>query len=217
MTIYYLMVKTHNTTGLKYLCQTKKKDPHKYLGSGKYWIKHLAYYGKNIRTEIILETTDKQFLNDTGRYYSIIWKITTSMDNFGNRIWSNAIAETGGGPGRAGYHVGENNPMYGKERNDLAIVNRQEYRREQNSVASKKLWSQPLHKKNMSACRKNKWTDPKYIEKMKERTKTTKQVMINDIHYESLVMAAMKLGLDPSTVSKRCSSTHEKFANWNYI
>ena len=217
MTIYYLMVKTHNTTGLKYLCQTKKKDPHKYLGSGKYWIKHLAYYGKNIRTDIILETTDKNLLNDTGRSYSILWRITTSMDHFGNRIWANAIAETGAGPGRAGYHVGKNNPMYGKNRNDLAIVNRQEYRREQNSVASKKLWSQPLHKKNMSAFRKNKWTDPTYIEKMKERQKTTKQVIVNGIQYESLAMAATKLELDPSTVSKRCSSAHEKFANWNYI
>ena len=217
MTIYYLMVKTHTITGLKYLCQTKKKNPHNYLGSGKYWINHLAYYGKNIRTDIILETTDKNLLNNTGRYYSILWRITTSMDDFGNRIWANAIAETGGGPGRAGYHVGENNPMYGKTRNDLAVVNRQDYRREQNSVASKKLWSQSSHKKNMSSFRKNKWTDPKYIEKMKKRTKTTKQVIINGTQYESLAMAAIKLKLDPSTVSKRCSSAHEKFANWNYI
>jgi len=28
MTIYYLMVKTHNITGLKYLCQTSKQDPY---------------------------------------------------------------------------------------------------------------------------------------------------------------------------------------------
>ena len=217
MTIYYLMVKTHNTTGLKYLCQTKKKNPQKYLGSGKYWINHLAYYGKNIRTDIILETTDKNLLNDTGRYYSILWIITTSMDDFGNRIWANAIAETGGGPGRAGYHIGENNPMYGKNRNDLAIVNRQEYRRDQNSAASKKLWSQPLHKKNMSDFRKNKWTDPAYIEKMKDRKRTFKQVSIYGIEYPSLKEAALQLNLDPTTISKRCSSQHEKFANWNYI
>ncbi len=217
MTIYYLMIKTHNITGLKYLCQTKKKDPHKYLGSGKDWNNHLVRYGKNIHTDIVLETTDKHLLNDTGRYYSTLWRITSSMDDFGNRIWANAIAETGGGPGRAGHHVGENNPMYGKKRNDLALVNRQEYRREQNRAFTKTLWTQPIHKKNMSQFRKDKWTDSVYIEKMKERTKTTKRVIINGTEYESLVMAAMKLGLDPSTVSKRCSSSNEKFANWNYI
>lgn len=99
MTIYYLMVKTHNITGLKYLCQTKRKDPYKYLGSGIEWTKHLRQYGKTIRTEILLKTTDKQLLNATGRHYSLLWKITTAMDDFGNRIWANSIPETGGGPG----------------------------------------------------------------------------------------------------------------------
>lgn len=99
MTIYYLMVKTHNITGLKYLCQTKKKDPHKYLGSGIDWTKHLLQFGKTIRTEILLETTNKKLLNDTGRYYSKLWRITNAMDDFGNKIWANIIPETGGGPG----------------------------------------------------------------------------------------------------------------------
>lgn len=220
MTIYYLMVKTHNITGLKYLCQTKRKDPLKYFGSGKEWVKHLECYGKTIHTDIILKTKDKQVLNDTGRYYSVLWKITTAMDNFGNKIWANVIAETGGGPGRAGHHVGENNPMYGKKRNDLSSPNspnKQEYRREQNRVATKKLWSHPAHIKSMSTLRREKWTDPAYIKKMKERPKTTKRVVINGVEYESLVMAGMTLGLDQSTISKRCSSSHEKFANWNYL
>jgi hypothetical protein len=99
MTIYYLMVKTHNITGLKYLCQTKKKDPYRYLGSGLEWTKHLRNYGKTVKTEIILTTTDKQELNEKGRYYSNLWKILTAVDDFGNRIWANAIPETGGGPG----------------------------------------------------------------------------------------------------------------------
>jgi hypothetical protein len=99
MTIYYLMVKTHNITGLKYLCQTKKKDPYKYLGSGIEWTKHLRKYGKTVRTEVILETSNKQELNDKGRHYSNLWKILTSVDDFGNRIWANSIPETGGGPG----------------------------------------------------------------------------------------------------------------------
>ena len=99
MTIYYLMVKTHNITGLKYLCQPSKQDPYSYLGSGIEWTNHLKQYGRTIRTEVLLETTDKQLLNNTGRYYSTYYKITTAVDNYGNRIWANAIPETGGGPG----------------------------------------------------------------------------------------------------------------------
>ena len=99
MTIYYLMIKTHNITGLKYLCQTRKKDPIKYLGSGLEWTNHLNKFGKTLQTEILLQTGNKQELNDAGRYYSKLWRITTAMDDFGNRIWANAIPETGGGPG----------------------------------------------------------------------------------------------------------------------
>ena len=44
--MYTLMIKTHNITGLKYLCKTVNSEPHKYMGSGKYWKKHFGapYY-----------------------------------------------------------------------------------------------------------------------------------------------------------------------------
>ena len=101
MTIYYLMVKTHNITGLKYLCQTRKKDPYRYLGSGIAWTSHLRKFGKTVTTEVIFQTTDKQQLNDLGRYYSQLWRVVDAMDDFGNKIWANLIPETGGGPGVA--------------------------------------------------------------------------------------------------------------------
>ena len=99
MTIYYLMVKTHNISGLKYLCQTKKTNPYKYLGSGVDWLNHLRTYGTSIHTEILLITTDKKELGLIGRYYSNIWRITSAMDNYGNKIWANLIPETAGGQG----------------------------------------------------------------------------------------------------------------------
>ena len=101
MTIYYLMVKTHNITGLKYLCQTRKKDPYRYLGSGIAWTTHLRKFGKTVTTEVIFQTTDKQHLNDLGRYYSQLWRVVDAMDDFGYKIWANLIPETGGGPGVA--------------------------------------------------------------------------------------------------------------------
>ena len=42
--MYYLYVKTHKVTGLKYLGQTSK-DPFKYNGSGTRWTNHIKKYG----------------------------------------------------------------------------------------------------------------------------------------------------------------------------
>ena len=98
MTIYTLYVKTHNKTGLKYLGQTKR-DPNSYNGSGSDWSEHLIQYGRDIRTEILLQTTNKTERNTQGRYYSTLWNIVGAMDDFGNKIWANKIPETGGGGG----------------------------------------------------------------------------------------------------------------------
>ena len=51
--MYYLLLKTHNKTGLKYLCQTKKKDPIKYSGSGTRWLRHLKKHGFDFETKIL--------------------------------------------------------------------------------------------------------------------------------------------------------------------
>jgi len=97
MTIYYLYIKTHNITGLKYLGQTSKQDPFLYNGSGKDWKAHLTKFGDSVSTEILAECSSKKELNTLGRYYSTYYKITTSVDEYGNRIWANRIPETGGG------------------------------------------------------------------------------------------------------------------------
>lgn len=89
MTIYYLCVKTHKVTGLKYLCQTKQKDPHKYYGSGLYWKTHLNKYGKQIDTEIIKECVSVEELRHWGIYYSNLWNIVESD------AWANLIPESG--------------------------------------------------------------------------------------------------------------------------
>jgi hypothetical protein len=96
MTIYYLYIKTHNKTGLKYLGQTKK-DPLAYSGSGTIWCKHLLDNGNDVDTTILLSTTCVKERNYWGRYYSTLFRITTAMDDYGNRIWANVIPETGGG------------------------------------------------------------------------------------------------------------------------
>lgn len=63
MTIYYLYIKTHNITGLKYLGQTSKQDPHTYRGSGTDWKEHLNQFGHTVSTEILTECSSKDELN----------------------------------------------------------------------------------------------------------------------------------------------------------
>ena len=102
MTIYYLYVKTHKITGLKYLGYTGKADPYKYLGSGEYWLKHLSTHGKEVTTEILHECQSKDEVKERGLYYSSLWNVVTSRDEHGKKIWANLKPEEGDG-GCIGY------------------------------------------------------------------------------------------------------------------
>ena len=93
MTTYYLYVKTHNKTGLKYLGQTMY-EPYTYQGSGTYWKSHIKKHGYDVTTEILLETDDKKELIKQGLYYSKLWEVDK------NDHWANLIMEIG--PGRSG-------------------------------------------------------------------------------------------------------------------
>jgi len=88
--MYYLYVKTHNKTGLKYLGYTKN-DPNEYKGSGKHWIRHIKTHGDDISTELLLETDNKEEIKETGLYYSNLWNIVESKE------WANLIPESAEG------------------------------------------------------------------------------------------------------------------------
>lgn len=99
MTIYYLYKKTHRTTGLKYLGQTRSPDPYRYKGSGKEWKKHIQEHGYDVDTEILLETTDPKLIEELGRHYSLLWNVVDNSE------WANMRPESGhgGGLGEEGY------------------------------------------------------------------------------------------------------------------
>lgn len=97
--MFYLYVKTHNLTGLKYLGQTKQ-DPFKYKGSGKYWKLHLQKHGCDISTKIIQECKDQESLRQWGGIYSKLWDVVKSQE------WANLKEETGDGGWPEGVNVG---------------------------------------------------------------------------------------------------------------
>lgn len=87
----YLYVKTHNTTGLKYLGKTISNDPHLYQGSGTVWKRHIKKHGYDVTTEILLETDDPVKIKEVGLYYSTLWNVVESKD------FANIVPESGDG------------------------------------------------------------------------------------------------------------------------
>lgn len=90
MTTYTLYKKTHNKTGLKYLGKTVK-NPHKYRGSGKHWLRHLKKHGNDVITEVIFQTQSLDDFKSFAINYSIEHNIVESTE------WANLILETGTG------------------------------------------------------------------------------------------------------------------------
>jgi len=91
MTTIYLLVKKHNKTGLKYLCQTIRTDYEKYKGSGNYWRRHIKKHGNDITTECIKECFNRDEIIKWGRYYSDLWDVVNSNE------WANLKNEEGNG------------------------------------------------------------------------------------------------------------------------
>lgn len=90
----YLLIKEHNTTGLKYLCKHSSKNVEgcfTYSGSGTYWKKHLKKYGKNISTKILFVTEDMEEFRKVAKKYSIEFNIIESNE------WANLCLEQGEG------------------------------------------------------------------------------------------------------------------------
>jgi hypothetical protein len=87
--VFKLMIKTHNVTGLKYLCITKREKYEEYLGSGTYWSNHLEKYGKSITTQILFQSDDYKVFVENCNYYSMLYDVVSSKE------WANLVPETG--------------------------------------------------------------------------------------------------------------------------
>ena len=85
--------------GLLYLGKTESKNPHKYLGSGTFWLSEIKknnYTSSDIQTWILHKTTNKEELTTLGKYYSKLFDIVNSKD------WANLKEEDGDGGNTVG-------------------------------------------------------------------------------------------------------------------
>lgn len=86
--MYYLYIKKHIVTNLRYLGYTNSADPHKYTGSGIYWLKHLKKHGFRYETQILLATIDQEDIRNTGIFFSKLFGVVKSDD------WANLKIES---------------------------------------------------------------------------------------------------------------------------
>lgn len=139
-----LYVKIHNKTGLKYFGKTTKTDPHKYIGSGKYWKKHIQKHGYDVTTTIIGEFFDIEECTQFAINFSKEHHIVESEE------WANLTIENGRDGAPSG-HVGH---KFTKEE------------REKISQSSKARWEDSEYRNKMSEIHKKRWKDnPELIEK----------------------------------------------------
>ena len=101
---YYLLLKTHNQTGLNYLCKFSegvKKSPHKYKGSGKYWKRHIKKHGYDVETKILYQGQSEQELSACAIFWSNVYDVVK------NKKFANLIPENGlDGGGVKGQNLG---------------------------------------------------------------------------------------------------------------
>lgn len=91
---YYLLLKQHNVSGLKYLCfhYGTYQSCFSYNGSGLYWKSHLKKHGVDISTIVLSESIDKSEISKFGIFYSNLWDVVNSI-NFANLIIENAESD----------------------------------------------------------------------------------------------------------------------------
>lgn len=87
--MYRLLIKTHSVTGLKYLCKTVKEDYISYKGSGKYWCNHLEKHGREVKTEVLYESSCLVEFSRVCVEYSTKFNVVESEE------WANLIPENG--------------------------------------------------------------------------------------------------------------------------
>lgn len=89
--MFYLYIKTHNKTKMKYLGKTSSKNPYSYRGSGKYWKNHIKKHGYDVTTTILLCSKCEKEISETGLFFSNLFNVANSKE------WANLKEEKGDG------------------------------------------------------------------------------------------------------------------------
>jgi hypothetical protein len=125
MKITYLYIKQHSISGLKYFGKTTKEDPVNYLGSGKYWKRHIKKHG----TEFV-QTIWYQSFNDTQELIKYALNFSKENNIVESKEWANLKNENGldGGFNKHTEESNEKNRQKAKERWANGVYNPEKLR-----------------------------------------------------------------------------------------
>ena len=121
---YYILLKEHNTTGLKYLCRHVTKYEHycyTYKGSGIYWKRHLAKHGEDFSTTILAACDTEQESIEVGLHYSNLWNVAESKE------FANLVPEAGQGGADVAKHRKKIGARFGYEQEPNRYVGEDNY------------------------------------------------------------------------------------------
>ena len=135
----YLMIKTHSVTGLKYLCQTTRKDPYSYKGSGTYWNSHCKKHGYDFTTEVIFQSTNKKVFERVSQEYSKTFNVVES------KAWANLIEEHGGSMGSKA-NPNHNDGKFTGRLDDAELYKKLDKQKHLETWGQKKIYAQPRMK-----------------------------------------------------------------------
>ena len=99
--IIYLYVKKCNHCGLQYFGKTER-DPYRYKGSGKYWIRHINHYN------IIPETSQVYTFTDIMEAERFALEFSNKNDIVESKNWANLMPENA----KTGNVFGNKNPGF---------------------------------------------------------------------------------------------------------
>jgi len=163
--MFRLLVKTHNKTGLNYLCVTEKENYEKYAGSGLYWKRHIKEHGSDITTVVLYESETKtQDFIDTCLYYSTILNVVESSE------WANLIPENANS---VGYRSSSNEETIFKIKSGLKrFYESEESIKTRDSISKrmKHLCSDPVYREEMALRRSE------YVANIENRETISKQM-----------------------------------------
>lgn len=166
--MFRLMIKSHNVTGLNYLCVTERKKYIEYRGSGLYWTRHLKVHGFDISTVLLYESeTKSQDFIDTCLYYSDLFSVVESDD------WANLVPENANSVGK---RTAPTEETCAKIKRGLAkFFNKENPEGNASRLATSKRmfkrWSDPKVREQMSIERYRFLTVPENIKRLSDSCK----------------------------------------------
>ena len=173
----WLYVKRHKKTGLKYFGKTTR-DPYKYSGSGKYWLRHLRIHGNEV------ETTFARLFDCPVELYEFAHAFSRENNISTSDLWANLINENGFDGAPVGH---EPHKFTDDQRSKISASSKTRWEsdgyREKVVESQKKSWTDQ-RRKNNSTIMKSAWTE--------DRKKKHSEFVSNQKHTEEQLLKMRK-------------------------